>query len=278
MYRKAAILGSSDGRKKSEISRVLALSRLLKEEYHMETEYFPTIFCNESGETINPKMRAESLIDAFQNPSYDIIIDVTGGDSANGILPYLDGERLCHIERPYFGYSDVSVVLNVLRSYEIPVFYFQALYASESHVARDSFSAVLSGEKNLLKREDCRFLQGDSLSGQIVGGNIRCTLKLFGTKFQPDFHGKVLFLESNSGGREKIESMLWQYKMSGSFDACHGILLGNFSGLSEKNDMEWLYTRVCEIIDRPELPIVATMVVGHQADSICLPYAHVDLS
>ena len=42
----------------------------------------------------------------------------------------------------------------------------------------------------------CKFLQGSKMQGIVVGGNIRCLLKLAGTEYWPDMNGKILLLES----------------------------------------------------------------------------------
>lgn len=62
------------------------------------------------------------------------------------------------------------------------------------------------------------FIRGSKMEGMVVGGNIRCFLKLMGTKYQPDFNNKILFLESLSGDCAKMATFLSQYKQVGAFD------------------------------------------------------------
>ena len=43
------------------------------------------------------------------------------------------------------------------------------------------------------------FIQGNELRGTVIGGNIRCFLKLAGTPYFPNTEGKILLLEAMSG-------------------------------------------------------------------------------
>lgn len=120
-------------------------------------------------------------------------------------------------------------------------------------------------------------LQGSSLSGRVCGGNIRCTLKLTGTPWQPDPTGRVLFLESYSGSFARMETMLHQYRQMEMFSRCSGVLLGNFSELAEKQQLPTLYRLVQDIIDDPALPIAVTTELGHQPEAHCLAYEGIRL-
>ena len=51
-----------------------------------------------------------------------------------------------------------------------------------------------------------KFIQQDKMHGIVVGGNIRCFLKLAGTEYMPDMENKILFLESLNGDVAKIET------------------------------------------------------------------------
>ena len=60
--------------------------------------------------------RAEVLMKFFKDSSIKAIFDVSGGDLANGVLDYLDFEIIKNNPKPFFGYSDLSVILNSLYS------------------------------------------------------------------------------------------------------------------------------------------------------------------
>ena len=71
------------------------------------------------------------------------------------------------------------------------------------------------------------------MEGILLGGNLRCFLKLAGTPYFPDLDGKLLFLESLGGGPELIASLLAQLSQLGVFQKIAGLLLGTFTELSK---------------------------------------------
>lgn len=58
--------------------------------------------------------RAAMLMKCYEDDHIQAIFDVSGGDLANGILPYLDYDVIRANPKPFFGYSDLSVVVNAL--------------------------------------------------------------------------------------------------------------------------------------------------------------------
>lgn len=86
-----------------------------------------------------------------------------------------------------------------------------------SEEQQKSFIDTIILNKNSLLNFDYRFIQGESMSGIVIGGNIRCLLKLAGTEYMPDFSEKILFLESLGGGVERAAACLSQLRQLGVF-------------------------------------------------------------
>ncbi len=269
---RAAIIGCSDGTSQ-DTTEITALQDLLRERFSISSWIYPTLYQTNYGETRAPQLRAQMLYEAFSDPKTDVVLDISGGDAANAVLPFTDFRALRRYQKPFFAYSDNSVLLNPLHQLSgMPVYYFQPRFLTQSKTAQDYFAAALANHTERLVPKKCEFLQGNVLSGEIVGGNIRCTLKLIGTPWKPDFSGKILFLESYSGSLSRIETMLWQYAQIGAFSTCSGVLLGNFTEIAQKGQLRQLYALAQHIISRPRIPIVCTTEIGHHIDSLCLPY------
>lgn len=101
------------------------------------------------------------------------------------------------------------------------------------------------------------------MEGEIIGGNIRCFLKLSGTPFMPDFKGKILFLESLGGGVSQMITYISQLKQTGAFNKVKGILLGTFTEMERelwKPSMEELILYYTKDLN---LPIAKTGEIGH---------------
>ena len=258
-----ALVGSSDGlpRDSDTVSRLCAVLESLG----LHTVIFPSLYQTAAGKPQPAERRAADIQAAFADPEVDALFDLTGGDAANAILPHLDFKEIARCSKPFFGYSDVSV------------FYLQARFLASCSAAKERFARWIQQQDDALFRFHYAFLQGSSLSGRVCGGNIRCTLKLTGTPWQPDPTGRVLFLESYSGSFARMETMLHQYRQMEMFSRCSGVLLGNYSELAEKQQLPTLYRLVQDIIDDPALPIAVTTELGHQPEAHCLAYEGIRL-
>ena len=104
------------------------------------------------------------------------------------------------------------------------------------------------------------------MEGVVIGGNIRCLLKLAGTPYWPDVRGKLLLLEAMSGRTERIASYLAQLSQLGVFEKAGGILLGTFLELEKEIDTQELIRLVKEYAGE-KIPMAVTGEIGHRTDS-----------
>lgn len=109
-------------------------------------------------------------------------------------------------------------------------------------------------------------VQKEEVKGVVVGGNIRCLLKLAGTQFWPDMNGKVLLLEALGGTIPQMVTYLNQLKQIDVFDRINGILLGTFSKMEEESGSQMIIDLVRQYVGT-DLPIAKTNEIGHGANS-----------
>ena len=113
---------------------------------------------------------------------------------------------------------------------------------------------------------EVEFLRGNAMRGRVVGGNIRCLLKLAGTPFWPDIRGAVLQLEPHSGGASQMTTMLEQLLELGTAEQVGGVLLGTFTQM----ERDGLRPEIGELVMKmfPEkVPVARTRFVGHGHDA-----------
>ena len=271
-YSTIALTGCSDSLKRKSKDDVIKLVSELNS-MGIKAKLYNSIFATESDSTQHPADRARDLMSAFADPDVDAVFDITGGDAANAVLPYLDLALIKSNIKPFYAYSDNSVLLNPLHQRSgVPIYYYQISSIIYNKVSLMRFDNLIHNG-NELYDFNYSMLQGSSLCGkEIAGGNVRCTLKLFGTPYQPDFRDRVLFLESYGGSIERMETSFYQYKMAGAFDRCSSILLGNFSEIAQQSQLDTLYNTLITVVDNKDLPIACTREIGHQSDSKCLDY------
>lgn len=119
-------------------------------------------------------------------------------------------------------------------------------------------------------------IKWDILQGQgtidnniIVGGNIRCFLKLAGTKYMPDLHNKLLFLEAMSGEAPQISTYMAQLNQIGAFQQVNGILLGTFTQMEKYSIKPTTYEILQQYITK-DMFVAQTNEVGHSKTSKAL--------
>ena len=216
------------------------------------------------------KERADALMKFYLDDSIKAIFDISGGNVANEVLEYLDFEIIKKNPKPFFGYSDLTTVINAIYSKtEIPSFLYQIRNLIYDHGEEqiENFRKTILEDKNDLLNINYRFLQGNFINGTVIGGNIRCFLKLAGTPYMPSFKDKVLFLESLGGEVPLMTTYLNQLKQMGAFNEVKGIILGTFTEMEEKQAKPTIEQLVLDIVNNKEIPIAKTEEIGHGSNS-----------
>ena len=213
------------------------------------------------------KCRAKEIMKFYEDDSIKTIFDISGGDLANEVLDYLDYEIICKNNKPFFGYSDLTTVLNAItKKTQQATYLYQIMNILDNVERRADFKGTLLHNKSNLVDISWHFLQGESIEGIVVGGNIRCFLKLAGTEYFPNLDNKVLFLEGMSTTIEGLITLLTQLKQIGVFNKISGLLLGTFTKIEQNFHSEDIYEILKDFV--PEnIPIAKTTEVGHSKDS-----------
>lgn len=222
--------------------------------------------------TVEEKSRA--LEKLFLDKDIKMIFDISGGDLANEVLDFLDFNLIKENPKPFFGYSDLTVLLNAIYSQcDITTYNYQLrnLVGKFKEEQMQNFKAsFIEGKENIFNL-DYKWINGSHLEGIVVGGNIRCLLKLAGTKYMPDFKDKILFLESFSGNSAKMVTYITQYKNLGVFNEVKGIILGEFTEMERENLKPDIVEILKRVIGEINIPILKTRDLGHGADAKCIP-------
>ncbi|MCI8635769.1 MAG: LD-carboxypeptidase [Eubacterium sp.] len=212
--------------------------------------------------------RAQMLMEFYRDSQIQAIFDISGGDIANEVIPYLDFEIIAKCKKQLWGYSDLTVLLNAIYSktgntgilYQI-----RNLISGQGMMQRKAFEKTVFTDEKKLFDFPYQFIQGNHMAGIIAGGNIRCLLKLAGTEFFPDLTGKILCLEASGGDIPQMVSYLTQLKLMGSFEKINGIILGTFTKIEQERQQPDIVSLVQSFA--PDIPILKTQKIGHGKDS-----------
>lgn len=272
---KVGIVCCSNGLNKNQAATINMLVQLL-EKSGFVPELSPYLYGDENGRAGTAQERADALMHFYKDEAVDEIFDVSGGDMANEILPYLDFQTIAWSKKHFWGYSDLTTILNAIyaRTGKSSVLYqVRNLTYDHSQEQLTDFLGTMLGGSSALYDFPCEFVRGTHMEGIVVGGNIRCLLKLAGTPFWPDMREKILLLEAYSGEVPQMVTYLSQLKQIGVFKKINGILLGTFTKMDAnvcKPDMTELVLEFAE----KRTPVAATSFIGHGTDSKAIRIGH----
>ena len=266
------LIACSDGIRPENAEQVDNLTAMLSQ-FDLQIEQAATLFRCEGPFSGTPAERADALLSLFCNPKVKVIFDISGGDTANQVLPYLDFGGIASHPKPFAGISDLTVVLNALYAKtNMPTFHYQLLHLCGNASAQQVtvFDDLFRTPGPHTPGFDQTWLRGQHINGIVIGGNIRCLLKLAGTTYLPDPHGKILFLESLGGGPNRMAALLAQLDQIGYLQQCAGIILGTFTQMEAQQLQPTIETLVLEITQPYQMPVVKTSQLGHGDDAVWL--------
>lgn len=265
---KIGIVCCSNGQKCTYVEKIKRLENTLTE-IGLQPVFSDYIYEKEDIFSGTAKERANALMDFYKDDEIKGIFDISGGDVANGLLPYLDYDVIASSPKLLWGYSDLTTVLNAIykKAGKASVLYQirNLIYDDKERQIVDFSNAIMRNGTDLFQLK-YEFVQQGKMSGIVVGGNIRCFLKLAGTDYMPDLENKILLLESLNGDVAKIETYLCQLQQMGAFNKVAGIILGTFTEMDKEKCTHTVEGLVKRMVSK-ELPIVVTRDIGHGTDS-----------
>ncbi len=272
MKEKIGITACSDPMKpefQSNMDRLCGILRDIGYEPVISNCIYPKIYPDGYGLHGTGAERAAELMKLYTDPEVTAIFDISGGDMSNELLPYLDFDVIRNFGKKFYGYSDLSAILNAIYTKtgkEAVLYQIRNLLYRHGEEQRLNLTNTLQKNGNDLYDLDYHFVQGDAMEGTLIGGNIRCFLKLAGTEYMPDFHDKILLLEALNTGIPQLITFLSQLKQLHAFEQVNGILLGTFTKMEKEQVQPDVVTLVKEFAGS-ELPIAKTAYIGHGPDS-----------
>lgn len=269
---KIGIVACSNAQLSSNKEKINELEKVLKD-IGLNPIFSKFIYEKYSVFSGSGKERGEALMNFYLDKDIKAIFDISGGDLANEVLDYLDFEIIKNNPKAFFGYSDLTTIINAIYSKTGNVSYLyqiRNLIYSFKDIQKERFiNSILLGKDDLFNIK-YEFLQGNKMSGVVVGGNIRCFLKLSGTPYMPNLENKILLLESYGGEVALMTTYLTQLKQMGAFKKIKGIILGTFTKIEENKVKPNIEEIVLKIVNDKNLPIIKTNEIGHGMDSKCM--------
>ncbi|USK32056.1 LD-carboxypeptidase [Bacillus sp. F19] len=231
--------------------------------------------------------RAEDVMNMFKDPSVKMILSTRGGTGVQTILPYLDFEVIRKNPKIIAGYSDITVLLNSLYlSSNLITFHSLMLIDFRLETPAYNFNQFFEATSTLTSP---RIIQNPStmplkslvpgnVTGPIVGGNMTSLVNTLGTPYEINTQGKILFLEEIHSPTTMIFRYLTQLLMSGKFQDCLGIIMGECTNCLVSYDTTY-DDLINDLLVPIGKPLMVNLATGHGFYKAAIPIgANVNLN
>lgn len=221
----------------------------------------------------------------FMDPDVAGILCLKGGYGTPRILDRLDYDIIREHPKVFVGYSDITGLhLAINRHCGMPTFHGPMgisdtllqgeVFSTQSWLTALTSSAPLGRLDNPADVAPVQTLNGGVACGPIIGGNLSLVAATMGTPYEIDARGKILFFEDIDEQPYRVDRMLTQLRLAGVFEACAGIVLGDWNNCVPEEDALSLELREIfrDILIPTGKPIVMGFQAGHCAPMITFPF------
>ncbi len=234
---------------------------------------------NSLGYAAAPSEKAADLHAMFADPEIKAVICAQGGDTANAPLHLLDWDLIRTHPKIFLGLSDITVLLNAIQHKTGLVTFHGSdlLWGFGNNLPdyeRDEFTRqLIRGETGEIPASrERQTLRRGRASGKLLGGNLRCLLKLAGTEYWPDFTGAIFFVEAYEITPKACHAAFSQLQQMGVFEQISGAIVGYIDSLQRKPtpgpQMEEILTAMTA---EYAFPILKANDFGHNCANTILP-------
>jgi muramoyltetrapeptide carboxypeptidase len=188
--------------------------------------------------------RASDLQRALDDPEAKAIFCLRGGYGVSRILESLDFSLFAKNPKWLIGFSDITFLH--LKISTLNISSLHALMPSQwlwegIEKSLESLEKLLFKKLNFSKKYEIfgkysPLQSKGKAKGLTLGGNLAVLQHSLGTPYEPDFEGKILFLEDVGESLYRIDRMLVQFESAGILSKIAGLVVGNFTGSSEKEE------------------------------------------
>jgi len=233
------------------------------------------------------RVRAQDLMNLFEDDEVDAILTATGGYGAARLLKHLDFNLIKKHPKPISGFSDATALLNAITletglvtflgpTIEIrednesrATKYLQALLGLWTK-PREGYEVLFPPELAVIRRLPTASGSAPS-AGRLYGGNLTLVSRLCGTAWQLPGEDSVIALEEIGEAAFMIDSILQQLEDAGTILEETPIIFGDFSAIPTEHGS----TRGPEDGDAAVYDVLRQRYSSHRAPALVgWPFSH----
>lgn len=211
------------------------------------------------------------------------LIAMRGGYGCLRMLDKIDLSLVVDNPKIIIGFSDITILQNYLYEKTGLVSLHGPVVNSLSGTNQKAIAGLQHGltniRSNYIDLPTIEVLRkGPKMTAPLIGGNLASMVTLLGTRYDFSWDNKIVFLEDVNEPLYKIDRMLTQLKLAGKLDGISGLIMGDFSASTNRNEAEklhfteMLWTRVLELCSgHRKIPIWGNFPAGHSPGNFTFP-------
>jgi muramoyltetrapeptide carboxypeptidase LdcA involved in peptidoglycan recycling len=238
--------------------------------------------------------RANDFNEAYMDKNVKLVMALSGGWSANEVLPLIDWQVVITNPKPLIGFSDITILLNAIYAKTGVSGFLGPNFSTfgrmpEWQYTFNNFSMVMQGSTSQFvksrswgesgrkrhKTKGWQALETGEANATLLGGNLGTFYLLQGTEYQPKFNEPFIFLledddEASSYTAVEVSRRFESLLQLPNFrDNLQGLMVGRFqkgSNVSEKDIASIIASK-----NLGSIPIAYNVDFGHTLPMLTLP-------
>lgn len=224
--------------------------------------------------------RARDFMDVWLDPAVDGVICLRGGYGSARLVDRLDWDAIRSRPKVFVGFSDITALHAAFARRAGLVTFYGPMMVSLARTQLpernvEGLRRAIAGDKpigQVAPRPDDPYVEtlvGGSAEGEMAGGCLQLLANLVGTPDQPDWRGKIVFLEDVDEEPYRLDANLTQLIRAGMFDGVAGLVISEHAGCGPRDykpafpSTLSLEDLLDELIKPLGIPAIYNLPLGH---------------
>ena len=218
------------------------------------------------------EMRARDMQRFIDDDSIKAIIAARGGYGTVRMIDKVDFSRFATNPKWLIGFSDITVLhTHLFANYNTQTIHGQmpVNIPDASSRSLETLRKALFGEKLSYQFSSHALNRAGEHSGILIGGNLSLLVAVSGSVSDPDYSGKILFIEDISEYLYSIDRMMYMLKRAGKLQNLAGLIVGGFTDMKD-NDIPFgqsVHEIIMEVVKEYDYPVCFEFPAGHIPDN-----------
>lgn len=213
-------------------------------------------------------LRARDMQHFIDDDSIKAIIAARGGYGTVRMIDKVDFSNFAKNPKWLVGFSDITVLhAHLFANYQAQTIHGQmpVNIPDATAMSLETLRQALFGEELYYEFDTHSQNRIGETTGILIGGNLSLLVAVSGSVSDPDYNGKILFIEDVGEYLYSIDRMLRMLKRAGKLENLAGLIVGGFTDIKD-NDIPFgqsVPQIIMELVKEYDYPVCFDFPAGH---------------